>query len=96
MRLRGKVVLWPLYFDGEHTWHDGRRVSGNLALKNVRADEIFQAALDMGLNPELQADAAHPRHPWERRGAVIIDKTDSKTKIIGELAKRMRQKRTVK
>lgn len=93
MRGKGKLVLWPAYFDASYTWRQGRRVPKTLALRGVKAEDIFQAALDFGLNPVLQAGAVHPRHPWRKGGAVLIDKLDSKTRAIKDLARRIRENR---
>lgn len=93
MRGKGKLVLWPVYFDAGFTWLWGRRVPKILALRGVKAEEIFQAALDLGLNPVLQAGAAHPRHSWRRGGAVLVDKSMSKTRVLRDLARRIRERR---
>ncbi len=93
MRGKGKLVLWPEYFDAALSWGQGRRVPKNLALRGVKAEEVFRAALDLGLRPELRAGAAHPRHPWRRAGAVLVEKAGPKTRVLKDLARRMRGNR---
>lgn len=93
MRRRDKQVLWPAYFDADHTRRQGRRVPKNLALREVKAEEILQAALDLGLNPDLLAGAVHSRHPWRRRGAVLVDKRGLKTRVVEDIARGIRERR---
>jgi len=92
VRLRNKVVLWPIYFDSEHSWRQGRRVAMGLASRRVKADEVFHAAQELGLNPSLRAEAAHPRRPRLKVGAVIVDKKGSKSQILDDIARLIHDK----
>ena len=92
MRDKGKLVIWPAYFDGDLTWRGGRRVSKNVALRGVNADEVLRAAIELGLNPEMRADAVYPRN-GARSGAILVDKGKPKTKILVDLAQKMREER---
>ncbi|NQT08800.1 signal recognition particle protein Srp19, partial [Candidatus Bathyarchaeota archaeon] len=58
MRKKGKLVFWPAYFDSEFSWAEGRRVPKKLALRGVKADEVFKAAEDLDLSPLLEPGAA--------------------------------------
>lgn len=93
MRGRGKFVLWPAYFDADCSRRDGRRVPKSLALRGVKAEEIFQAALELGLNPIPREGAAHPRRPWLRRGAVLVDGYGPKVRVLRDLARKIRARR---
>lgn len=96
MRRREKQILWPAYFDVDHSRKTCRRVPKKLALRGVKVEEIFQAAVDLALNPELLTGAAHPRRPWRREGAVLVDKRGPKTRVMRDLARRIREKRSSK
>ncbi len=96
MRGKGKIVLWPEYFDSDYSRRSGRRVPKTLASRNVKAEDVYKAALELGLNPDLQVGAAHPRHPWLRNGVVLVDKKGSKTRIVLDLARKMRENRREK
>ena len=96
MRREGKLVLWPVYFDADHSRRVGRRVPKTLASNGVKAEEVFQAALELGLNPDLRVGATHPRCPWVREGAVLVDKRESKTRVVMDLARKIREKRRFK
>ncbi|MCW3991200.1 MAG: signal recognition particle protein Srp19 [Candidatus Bathyarchaeota archaeon] len=96
MRGRDKQVLWPVYFDADYSRLQGRRVPMNLASRGVKAEEIFKAAYDLGLNPVLLAGAAHPKHPWLKRGAVSVEKLGYKTRVVKDLARRIRGNRVTR
>ncbi|KON30468.1 hypothetical protein AC482_03840 [miscellaneous Crenarchaeota group-15 archaeon DG-45] len=93
MRRRDRQVLWPSYFDADYSRRQGRRVPRTLASRGVKAEEVLQAAQDLGLNPALQGDAAHPSRPWLRGGAVQVEKSGSKTRVVRDLARRIRGNR---
>ncbi len=94
MRRKGRLVFWPAYFESENTRGDGRRVPKGLALRGVKVDELYRAAEDLELNPELKPGTAFSKKPWDRTGSVIVDKKRSKTLIIAELASRIRSNRS--
>lgn len=96
LRAKDKIVLWPAYFDTEYSWKQGRRISKKLSLRGVKAEEISRAAEDMGLNPVLKPEAAFSKLHWQKTGYVQVDKKDSKSKIIQELARRIRTNRASK
>jgi signal recognition particle subunit SRP19 len=90
MRRSGRKIIWPIYLDASFPRRMGRRIPRALALRNVRAEELYEAASTLDLNPELVADAAHPRMPWRRTGLILIDADGPKTKLLRELAETMR------
>ena len=94
MRKKGKLVFWPAYFDSEFSWNEGRRVSKKLALRGVKADEVFKAAEDLDLSPLLEPGAAHPQRPWLRSGLILVDKAGTKSELIKETAQRIRSNRS--
>lgn len=96
MRRKEKQILWPTYFDVEFTRLQGRRIAKNIALKGVKVEEIFEVAKDLDLKPVLLANSAHPRQPWLKRGAVLIDKKEFKTRVVKDVARRIRKRRSLK
>jgi len=94
LRRKGKLVFWPAYFDSENTRGDGRRVPKGLAVRRVKVDELFRAADDLELNPELKPGTAFSKKPWDRTGSIVVDKTKSKTLITTELASKIRSNRS--
>jgi signal recognition particle subunit SRP19 len=96
LRRKGKLVFWPAYFDAENSRGDGRKVPKRLALRGVKVDEIFKAAEDLELNPELKLGTAFSKKPWDRTGHVLVDKKRPKTMITEELAIKIRSNRSKK
>ena len=94
MRRKGKLVFWPAYFDSENTRGDGRRVPKGLAVRGVKVDELFRAADDLELNPELKPGTAFSKKPWDRTGSIVVDKAKSKALITTELASKIRSNRS--
>ena len=94
MRRKGRLVFWPAYFESENTRGDGRRVPKGLALRGVKVDELYRAAEDLELNPELKPGTAFSKKPWDRTGSVLVDKKKPKTLITAELAARIRSNRS--
>ena len=94
MRRKGKLVIWPAYFDSENTRGDGRRVPKGLAVRGVKDDELYRAADDLELNPELKPGTAYSKKPWDKTGSIVVDKAKSKTLITTELASRIRYNRS--
>ena len=96
MRGKGKLILWPVYFDSVYSRNQGRRVSKTLSVKGVKADEVFKAADDLGLNPILEPGARYPKNPGLQTGLVRIDQAKVKTGVIRELAQEIRFNRNRK
>lgn len=86
MRSKSKMVLWPIYFDSAATWGGGRRVPKALALRSPKTEDIVTAAVAAGLKTELQPSVAHPKYPWIKTGYVLVESTESKTKVIQLIA----------
>ena len=94
MRRKDRLVFWPAYFELENTRGDGRKVSKVLAVRGVKVDELYRAAEDLKLNPDLKPGTAFSKKPWDRTGSVIVDKLKSKTLITAKLASRIRSNRS--
>ena len=84
-----KYVVWPIYFDKTISRLDGRKVSKKYAVEKPSSDDIAKAAKSLGLNPVLEKDAAHPSRYWRKEGRILIDKKDSKIKLLRQIANRL-------
>ncbi|MCS7363858.1 MAG: signal recognition particle protein Srp19 [archaeon GB-1867-035] len=91
MRKRDKIVIWPIYFNSKVTRKQGRRVPLELAVEDPKAEEIYQVAEKIGLNPILEEDKAYPKMWWKERGRILVDKTKSKTTILKEIAIQLKE-----
>jgi signal recognition particle subunit SRP19 len=86
LRSKGKIILWPIYFDSVATWDGGRRVPKTLAIRAPKTEDIVKAAISAGLKAELTPSVAYPRYPWYKTGYVLVDSKEPKAKIIKLIA----------
>jgi len=91
LRGRGKLRIWPVYFDSSYSRGEGRRVPRTKAVKDPKAEDVEKAAKRLGLNPILEPTAKYSKQPWRPVGVVLVDKKGSKTKIVKEIAEELRR-----
>ncbi len=84
-----KYVVWPIYFDKSVSRLSGRKVSKKHAIEKPNIEAIAKAAKSLGLHPILEKDRAHPSRRWKKEGRVIVDKKESKSKVLVQIASRM-------
>jgi len=82
-----KYVVYPVYFDKTVSRLKGRRVPGKYAVEKPSTEGILKAAKSLGLNPILENESFHSSRPWRRDGRILIDKKDSKNKLLIQIAK---------
>ena len=71
----------------------GRRVPKSTAVQDPTSEELLAAVRALGLDAKLNADKSYPKFWWERGGCVSVEKTSSKTELIGKVAPRLKQMR---
>ena len=84
-----KYVIYPIYFDKSVSRLNGRKVAKKYAIEKPKAEDISKAAKSLGLNPFLEKDVAHPSRYWKKEGRILVDKKDTKSKILVKIANRM-------
>ncbi len=84
-----KYVVFPVYFDKSVAKHKGRKVSLKLAVEKPTIDDLAKAAKSLGLNPVVEKDVSHPLRHWKKEGRLLIDKKDSKIKLLRQIANRL-------
>ena len=89
MRKKNSIILWSIYFDSTQTRKGGRKVSKNLAVSSPKIEHLQRAAKRLGLQPEVNFEAAHPSCPWGKTGFLVLPKTESKTQTIKKVAKEL-------
>jgi signal recognition particle subunit SRP19 len=90
MRGRGKLRIWPAYFDIRYSRNEGRRVPRDKAIRNPKIEDIEKAALKLGLKPIIQPGAAYSKFPWRKTGVLLVDKRGPKAEIIKMLVEELR------
>jgi signal recognition particle subunit SRP19 len=86
MRKQNKIILWPVYFDATKTRTDGRKVPKKLAVPAPKLEELQIATKQLGLQPEVVSDAAHPNSPWRKTGLLTVPKTEPKNETLKRVA----------
>jgi len=81
-----KYVIWPIYFDRSVSRLQGRRVTKKNAVEKPNVEDIEKAAKSLGLNPVLEKETAFPAKHWRQDGRILVDKKNTKGKIIRQIA----------
>jgi len=89
MRKLDKAIIWPIYFDAAKTRKEGRRVPKAMAVQQPKIDEIQTAVTRLGLKNELRPETHFPKNPWAKTGMLLVEKKESKEKIIQKIAKQL-------
>jgi signal recognition particle subunit SRP19 len=89
MRKQDKAIIWPAYFDQAKTRKKGRRVPKVLAVQSPKIGELQEAALRLGLKPEVALEAGYPKSPWGKSGRMLVEKKSPKGQIIRKLASQL-------
>ena len=84
-----KYVIWPIYFEKSLSRLNGRKVSKKYAVDKPTSEAIVKAAKSLGLNPVFEKDASHPSRYWRKEGRILVDKKDSKIKLLRQIANRL-------
>jgi len=84
-----KYVVWPIYFDKSISRLNGRKIARKHAVEKPNSENIAKAAKSLGLHPILEKNAAHPARRWKKEGRVLIEKKDSKSKLLMQIANRL-------
>ena len=84
-----KYVIWPIYFDKSVSRLNGRKVAKKHAVEKPSVEDIAKAAKSLGLNPVLEKTVSHPSRPRKKDGRVLVDKKDSKSKLLVQISNRL-------
>lgn len=94
MKDKGKLVIWPAYIDQTRSRSNGRIISRKSSVKEPQLNEIKEAALELGLNPEVEAEKAYPKAWWEVSGRVLVDNKGPKSVIAKQISAGIKKTRT--
>ena len=81
-----KYVIWPIYFDKSISRLKGRKISKKYAVEKFTIEDVVNAAKSLGLNPILEKSASHPSRPFKKEGRILVDKKDTKSKLLVQIA----------
>lgn len=84
-----KYVVWPIYFDKSVSRLSGRKVPKKNAVDKPNIENIAKAAKSLGLNPVIENNSNYPSRYWKKEGRILIDKKDSKPKLLRQISNRL-------
>jgi len=84
-----KYVIWPIYFDKSISRLNGRKISIKHAVDKPSLDSILKAAKSLDLNPKVEENVSYPGRFWKKEGRVLVDKKQSKGKILRLIASKL-------
>ncbi len=90
---KDKQVIWPIYFDSERSRRDGRMVRLENSISSPNIDDLINAALKAGLNPEIERDKKHPKIWHESSGRILVTKQGSKNEMLKRIARNLKVKK---
>lgn len=87
--------VYPGYLSDGASRREGRRVPAPLAVKEVSAEEILEAAKKLGYTAELQSAKQYPRQFYTYAGRVKVMKREGtkKTAVLRSLVAEIRRTR---
>ncbi len=93
------IIIWLDYLNKNLSRKKGRRIKRENAVFDPTFSELFDAAVEEGLNVPLDHSNDHARFPsrsYVRSGYIMISKTLNKKKseLISSLSSRILSKRT--
>lgn len=86
-------VIWPAYLDSTKSRKQGRRIAMKFAVESPNVHDIEQVADRLHYKREAKLDSAYPKTWWEKKGYVLIEKKDAKTKVLKNIAKKIAETR---
>ena len=79
------IKIYPLYFNCEKSWSQGRRVPAPLATKEPNIVSLTETIGSLGLKFKVEPNSRHPKDPFTF-GRVLVESTKPKKQILREIA----------
>ena len=83
-----ECVIWTVNLDSKKSRSEGRRIPRRLAVPNVKLKELVEACKELGI-PFRVEEKKYPRCWWEEGGRVVVEKKNTKTRMMIEIASRI-------
>jgi len=94
MRKQDKAIVWPAYFDSNKTRAEGRRVSEGISVQSPKIEELESAVQRLNLKYEIVPMKGYPKAPWSKPGMLLVQKNDSKEKLVKRIASELLKARS--
>ena len=94
MKSYDHVVIWLDYFNKTLSRKKGRKLPKDKCVFDPSLAELIEASNAAGFQPTDTEDKVRfPRRPYVRSGYIVLDKKNSKTKILDKISQKMVAKR---
>ncbi|MBX8631244.1 MAG: hypothetical protein KIY12_03415 [Thermoplasmata archaeon] len=92
MKKNNRWVLWPSYFDVRLKRREGRRVPKKMAVESPSLEMIGEALKSLGIDFEVDENAAFPSQWYRREGRIFVSNNIKKNDIIKAVSRKMNGK----
>ena len=83
-----QLKIYPLYFNANKSWKQGRRVPMSLASKEPNIVCLTETIGKLGLKLKVEPNARHPKDPFTF-GRVLVETKLPKKQILRQIASKM-------
>jgi signal recognition particle subunit SEC65 len=80
-----QIKIYPLYFNSEKSWSQGRRVPSHISCKNPNIISLTETIGRLGLAFKVEPNARHPKDPFTF-GRLLVQSTTSKKALLRQIA----------
>lgn len=85
-----QLKIYPLYFNSEKSWTQGRRVPVSVASKDPNIIKLTETIGRLGLKFKVEPNSRHPKDPFTF-GRVLVESTKPKKQLLRQIASTMIQ-----
>ncbi|RLE77924.1 MAG: signal recognition particle protein Srp19 [Thermoprotei archaeon] len=83
------VVLWPIYFDKNKSWSEGRRVAKSIAVEKPPLKDLEIAVKSLNYEYVVEKDKKHPASWFEHQGRILVYTDEKKSIVIKKVAEKL-------
>jgi|ERR671910_3526554 signal recognition particle subunit SRP19 len=92
-------IIWLDYFNKNLSRKKGRKVSKDISVYDPTMQELIGASKTLELDfseEDLNNQARYPRRAFVKSGYIMISKSDKKSSVVNQIAKKMIEARQQK
>ncbi len=83
------VILWPIYFDKNKSWSEGRRVAKSIAVEKPSLRDLETAIKSLKYECVVEKNKKHPASWFEYQGRILVYTDEKKSTIIRKVAEKL-------
>ena len=83
------VVLWPVYFDRNKSWSEGRRVAKKNAIEKPSLKDLETALRSLNYEYIIEKDKKHPASWFEHQGRILVYTNEKKSVVVRKVAEKL-------